>query len=248
MSATYKVQTVAEQRTFNSRDGDKTFVSYKIDVTDGTSVQRVELVQVPTTPAPQVGDELHGNITQSQYGLRFRKERKPGENRSGGGGQKDGTVQAAITRQAAQRTSAIFLSALAQAGFNAFEGVLSLDAAVEHILDPLVEMLEKRVAASAPKPAPTAQQTPKDQTAPVPAPVQQHLDAQPEPEPETIGAEQAVDILNSIEGMPDQAVRVALIAAGVHNTAPIEQAIQSLTPSQATAFSSFIKGAEVKAA
>jgi hypothetical protein len=55
---------------------------------DGETFEGVEFFQKPTTPLPADGDQVNGSLTQTEFGLNFKKAQMGGF--SGGGGFKGG--------------------------------------------------------------------------------------------------------------------------------------------------------------
>lgn len=81
-------------------------LSYRVDLVndaDGRLEGDVELTQKKTTPAPQVGQTLEGDVeTGGQYGAKFKKAQGGGARQGGGGGRpRDPAERASIERQVA---------------------------------------------------------------------------------------------------------------------------------------------------
>ena len=74
MPQQYKIAEVGNTRTFETKFGEMT--SYKI-LLQGMR-DEVELAQKTTTPAPRVGDELYGYIQDTNFGPKFKKEKREG--------------------------------------------------------------------------------------------------------------------------------------------------------------------------
>lgn len=74
MAQEYKVTAVSPKtKEWSSQYGD--MVTYYVKVDSETDA--VQMNKKADSKAPQVGDELYGTITSTEYGLKFKGEKKP---------------------------------------------------------------------------------------------------------------------------------------------------------------------------
>lgn len=74
MAQTYRISAVSpETRNWSSQYGEKT--TYKVRFDGHQNV--VQMNKNADAPAPKVGDEVYGTIQASEYGDKFKGERKP---------------------------------------------------------------------------------------------------------------------------------------------------------------------------
>jgi hypothetical protein len=106
---TYKIANAMKTGEYESKFG-KMF-KYTIQF-EGES-EAVELSQKPESPAPKVGDQLEGTIEDTQYGRKFRKERKEGG--QVGGYKSNPETQKQIIRQNALTNAVAYCIAKSQA-------------------------------------------------------------------------------------------------------------------------------------
>lgn len=110
MSA-FKIEEVLSQREFTSQHGP--LISYKVRFSGEQGNGEAEVVQRPTTRAPQAGETIDATIEQTQYGPKLKKvPKQPG---SGGGyKQDDPKTIARITRSHCQKVAVELLGIEAQ--------------------------------------------------------------------------------------------------------------------------------------
>lgn len=74
MSETYKIEAVdTDVRNWSSQYGE--FSTYTVKL-NGVN-EAVQLNKKSSSPAPEVGDEVYGDITDSQFGKKFKSAKKP---------------------------------------------------------------------------------------------------------------------------------------------------------------------------
>lgn len=82
---------------------------------DGETFEGVEFFQKPTTPLPADGDQLNGSLTQTEFGLSFKKEQTGGFSGGGGGfrggGRSNPDERNSIERQVAYKGAVEILRA-----------------------------------------------------------------------------------------------------------------------------------------
>jgi hypothetical protein len=73
---------------------------------DGETFEGVEFFQKPTTPLPADGEQVNGSLTQSEFGLNFKKAQMGGFSGGGGGfkgGRSNPDERNSIERQVAYK-------------------------------------------------------------------------------------------------------------------------------------------------
>ncbi len=74
MSETYKIGAVSEKiKNWSSQHGD--FTTYYVRL-EGQS-DTVQVNKKSSSPSPKVGDEIYGDLTESEYGTKFKSASKP---------------------------------------------------------------------------------------------------------------------------------------------------------------------------
>jgi hypothetical protein len=76
MIQNFRVDKLAGQRAYNTQYGQ--MVAFVVDITgdDQTHYEQVEISQKPTTPPITEAQILYGDVLQTQYGMKFKKEMK----------------------------------------------------------------------------------------------------------------------------------------------------------------------------
>jgi hypothetical protein len=95
----YTVQSIGKTREWASQQGGP-MVSYYLGLTDsqGTNYLDIELAQKASSPAPQVGQVIEGNLDQGPYGTKLKKAFQG----PGGGGGRSPEDRKSIVRQHSQ--------------------------------------------------------------------------------------------------------------------------------------------------
>jgi hypothetical protein len=96
----YTIKAVTGNKPWAGQHGP--MMSYYLTLVDGEGQEtaNVDLAQKPTSPAPQPGQTLEGNIDQGSYGPKFKKAFT--QSFGGGGRGKSPEEQASIVRQHSQ--------------------------------------------------------------------------------------------------------------------------------------------------
>lgn len=75
MSETYKITAVSEKiKNWSSQHGD--FTTYFVRL-DGQGDEAVQVNKKSSSTAPKVGDEIYGELTSTEYGIKFKSVTKP---------------------------------------------------------------------------------------------------------------------------------------------------------------------------
>jgi hypothetical protein len=122
--AKYKVTLASKARdyTFNGRDGEEVaMVEYQVAVTDEAGTQTLaKMSRSAKKPAPVVGDEINGTITQSEkFGIELKEDRQGGGGR--GGYQRSPEETASIIRQNSLGHATDIMIAVARMTYDAAE-------------------------------------------------------------------------------------------------------------------------------
>lgn len=84
MNKEYRVQAVSEKlKNWSNAYGD--FTTYYIKL-DGEGDDAISINKKSDSPAPKEGDELYGEVTETEFGKRIKTAAKPFESHTGGSG------------------------------------------------------------------------------------------------------------------------------------------------------------------
>lgn len=139
---TYLIEHAEKKNEYADKYGPKVAYNLKISGENGV----IEMSQKPETAPPTPGQEIDGDIKETEFGKKFKKTYAPGSSNGFSGGRtEDPKKSAEIRRMACQRAAIELLTAEVHAGLT-FANQKASD-----LLKPRVDWLEADVIAAGEK-------------------------------------------------------------------------------------------------